>query len=69
MDARSFLDKFGRDEAARIAGAAGTNYAYFSQLAYGHRRPSVKLAERLIAASANRLSFEGLLRSKTSNGA
>lgn len=66
MDAKRFLDAFGREAATKVAESAGSNYAYFSQIAYGHRRPSVGLAERLIEASAGLLSFEGLLRSKPS---
>jgi hypothetical protein len=62
MDAKTFLAEHGRLEAARVAQAAGTNYAYFSQIAYGHRRPSVDLAERLVKASGSRMSFEELLR-------
>lgn len=51
MDARSFLEKHGKAVASTVAERAGTNYAYFSQLAYGHRRPSVDLARTLILAS------------------
>lgn len=65
MDAKSFLEQFGRIEAKKVAEAAGTNYVYFSQLAHGHRRPSVGLAERLVLASDHRMSFEALLRIKT----
>lgn len=64
MDAKTFIEKFGTDEASRIAASAGTNYSYFSQIAYGHRRPSVQLADRLVEASDHRLSFEALMRSK-----
>jgi len=61
MDAKTFFDKFGRDEAKRIAEEAGTTIEYFSQIAHGHRRPSVKLAKKLVTSSANRLSFLALL--------
>ena len=64
MDAKTFLAKFGTEEATRVALAAGTNYQYFSQIAYGHRRPSVGLADRLVTASGGRLSFELLMRAK-----
>ncbi|WP_011298532.1 transcriptional regulator [Cupriavidus necator] len=64
MDAKTFIEKFGTDEATRVAVAAGTNYSYFSQIAHGHRRPSVQLADRLVEASGSRLSFEALMRSK-----
>lgn len=63
MDAKTFIDEFGRDEAKRIAECAGTTIEYFSQIAHGHRRPSVKLAKRLVISSANRLSFLALLDS------
>lgn len=61
MNAKEFLEQFGREESERVAALAGTNYAYFSQLAYGHRRPSVDLAERLVTASGGRLDFTKLL--------
>lgn len=61
MDAKTFLDEFGKAEAERVAAAAGTNYAYFSQIAHRHRRPSVDMARKLVEASNNRLSFESLL--------
>lgn len=52
MDALEFLTSHGKATAEAVARDAGTNFAYFSQLAYGHRRPSVDLAQRLVAASA-----------------
>lgn len=52
MDAYSFLDKHGKEVATKVAKLAGTNYPYFSQLAYGHRSPSPNLARKLVAASA-----------------
>jgi hypothetical protein len=68
MDALSFLEKHGKEVAERVATAAGTNYAYFSQIAYGHRRPSVDLAQKLVASStlefaeaADQLDFQSLL--------
>lgn len=71
MDAKSFHDKHGREVSERVAIRAGTNYAYFNQIVYGHRRPSVKLAQRLVEASAEeirakdqRLDFESLLTAK-----
>jgi hypothetical protein len=51
MHPRKFLEKHGKPVAERVAKAAGTNYAYFSQIAYGHRRPSPDLALRLVKAS------------------
>lgn len=64
MDANSFLKKFGKDEAGRVAEAAGTTYLYFYQIALGHRRPSVDLATRLESESGGRMEFAALLRAK-----
>ena len=52
MDALAFLEKHGKEVATEVAEAAGTNWQYFSQIAYGHRRPSVDLAHKLVNASA-----------------
>lgn len=67
MDAHSFLHKFGLDETEKVVKAAGTNMNYFRQIACGARRPSVELADKLVAASEGRMEFEALLRGK-SNG-
>lgn len=64
MDAYEFLDQYGRAEAERVAIAAGTNLAYFEQLACGARRPSIQLADRLASASDARLNVLALLRGK-----
>lgn len=71
MDAKTFLEKHGKEVAARVATAAGTNYAYFNQIAYGHRRPSPDLARELVTASAkefpavtDQLDFDALLPPK-----
>jgi len=61
MDALTFLERFGKAESEAVATAAGTNYAYFSQIAYGHRTPSAKLAKALVDASKGRLDFQALL--------
>lgn len=65
MDAQTFKEQFGKEECESIAASAGTNYAYFHQIATGVRRPSVELAERLVEASGNRLDLLSLLRSKS----
>lgn len=69
MDAKSFLDKHGKAIAEQVAILAGSNYAYFSHIAYGHRRPSVDKAEKFVAACeaviedpAERLDFDSLVR-------
>jgi hypothetical protein len=71
MDALNFIEKHGKEVAERVATAAGTNWPYFSQIAHGHRRPSVPLAERLVEESAkefaaidDQLDFVSLMKSK-----
>lgn len=58
MDALEFLSRHGKTVAEAVAKDAGTNFAYFSQIAYGHRRPSVDLAKRLVAACAAHVDDE-----------
>jgi transcriptional regulator with XRE-family HTH domain len=67
MDAKTFLEQYGKAEAERICKLAGTSYAYFTQLATGNRRPSADLALKLEHASNERLSFEALLRHPKKN--
>lgn len=64
MDAKEFLDTYGKAEAERIARIAGTTLAYFKQIAYGHRKPSSDLAWDLVEASNGRMDFEKLLRKR-----
>lgn len=64
MDAHTFKCKYGKSECERVADKAGTNYAYFHQIAVGLRRPSVELAEKLVNASDKRLDLLSLLTSK-----
>lgn len=47
MDMRQYLDQHGTDAVKTLAGKAESSYAYLSQIAYGHRRPSPKLAKKL----------------------
>lgn len=51
MDALAFLKKHGVEVCRKVAADAGSSYEYFSQLAYGHRRPSVDKANALVEAS------------------
>jgi hypothetical protein len=71
MNALAFIEKHGKEVATAVAEAAGTNFPYLSQIAHGHRRPSVELAEKLVATSAERfpnpeeqLDFVSLMKSK-----
>lgn len=61
MNAKQFLEKYGRERCAEVAAAAETNFAYFSQIAYGHRHPSRNLARRLSKASNNEMTFIELM--------
>lgn len=61
MNAKQFKDLYGQERAEEVAQKAGTSLAYFLQLAYGHRRPSIELAKRLVEASDNDLDFVSLL--------
>ncbi len=56
MDALSFLKKHGRDLTSEVCEEAGTSIEYFSQIAYGHRSPSVPLAKELVSASERLIS-------------
>lgn len=64
MNAKEYLDKFGKDRCTEICRVAGTSYAYFNQIAYGHRRPSVDLAQKLVDASDGELDLLALLTNK-----
>lgn len=71
MDALAFKEKHGKETTKEVAESAGTNLAYFDQIAHGHRRPSVDLAERLVEESAKKfpsaddqLDFVSLMKSK-----
>lgn len=66
MNAREYLDTFGSDQAERVAIRAGSNLAYFQQLACGARRPSFELAQRLVEADdKKKLDVLALMRAKT----
>jgi hypothetical protein len=51
MDAKTFAETHGRELVRQVVGKADTTMEYFSQIAHGHRRASVDLAHRLVAAS------------------
>lgn len=71
MTPRAFLGRHGKVVATVVAENAGTNWPYFSQIAYGHRRPSVELADKLVKASRKavrspraQLDFVSLMKAK-----
>lgn len=51
VDIRSFIEAIDSDQRQEFADRAGTNTAYLSQLASGHRKASTSLARRLVQAS------------------
>lgn len=51
MNAREYHDTHDKAALEELCAAAGTNYAYWRQIAYGHRKPSWKMAQRLAKAS------------------
>jgi hypothetical protein len=61
MDAFEFLRVHGPKESERVAVRAGTTYAYFRQIAYGHRFPSRGLALALEHASDGRMTLYHLM--------
>lgn len=61
MNAKQFIDLKGKEAAEAVAIQAGTTIEYLRQIALGHRRPSVALAKRLVAASNHDMDFVSLL--------
>lgn len=66
MNAKDYIAKYGWAKAEAIAIAAGTNRAYFSQIANGHRNASPLLAQELVKASRGQLDFLSLVMSTPS---
>lgn len=64
MNAREFLRRYGWERCEQVAIAAGTNRAYFSQIAHGHANASMKLARRLVEASNSEIDLLSLLTAK-----
>lgn len=60
MDAKDFLEKYGREKAEQVAVDAGTKFVYFQQIASGFRKPSPQLTLRLVEASGGRLKKKAL---------
>lgn len=63
MNAKQFIETYGWKRAEKVALKAGTNRAYFSQIACGHRNASLPLAERLVKASGGELDLISLMKS------
>jgi hypothetical protein len=61
MDAKTFIQTYGWEEAVRVAKAAGTTREYFYQISAGFRNASPPLAQRLVEASEGRLDMMPLM--------
>lgn len=61
MTAYEYLQRYGKPRAAQVALDAGSCYEYFSHLAYGHRTPSARLAQKLVTESNGEMSLSELL--------
>lgn len=77
MDARTYLDTYGRDGAERLIEAVnrnrpperGTTVGYFKQIAYGHRRPSFELAEDMAMHDPMKaLDVASLMKARRTSG-
>ena len=51
MTPKQYLTSRTRKSVEEMAGKAGSSYAYFTQVASGHRSPSIKKAKAFMAAS------------------
>lgn len=56
MDAKTFYNEFGEDEAKRVSEDAGTTLEYFKQVMYNNRKFSHKLAVKIVVASEGRMT-------------
>lgn len=61
MNINAYYIKHGTAGLARLADAAQTKLSYLKQLIYSEKKsPSMKMAARLVKASNNELTLEGL---------
>lgn len=58
MNPLEYYKSHDREHLKRVADCAGTNLAYFEQLARGYRNPSLKLAKRLVVATNREVPLE-----------
>ena len=65
MNAKQFLDLYGRERAVKVAEEVGISYGYFGQYVTGVRRPSVAMAEKLVEASNGDMDFVSLLKTRS----
>lgn len=61
MNIRQYIDLYGWPAAEKVAIKAGTNRAYFAQLASGHRKASAAKALAIVKASRNEIDFMSII--------
>jgi hypothetical protein len=61
MNAKQYLDKYGKTATESLALRAGTSFAYFYQIALGHSHPSRKMALRLVKESGGEMTLVELM--------
>lgn len=57
---KEWLSSVAEDERSLVAESAGTSVAYLYQLAGGHRKASLELADRLQTATKGKLTISGV---------
>lgn len=65
MNLKEYLEKHGPEALQTLAAACGVSAEYLNHCIYGYRRPSVELAEQLVANDPHKtLTFESVIRYK-----
>jgi len=57
MNLKKYIETYGTATAKRVAEEAGTNYAYLSQVAYGHRKAGALLAQKISQSTNNEVQL------------
>lgn len=60
MDMQQYFEKFGMESATQLADKTGTKVSYLKHIAWGLRKPGIKLIQQLINASGRELTVKGL---------
>lgn len=60
MDMQQYFEKFGMESAIQLADKTGTKVSYLKHIAWGLRKPGIKLIQQLINASGRELTVKGL---------
>lgn len=60
MEMRAYYTNLDADARAKLAEAVATSPAYLSQIAYGHRRPSLQMALAIERETGGTITARGL---------